>query len=112
MYPDKFKIYVSLGTVFNNKPEVFRTIMRALDVPDYQVIISAGGAYRKLHKSAIPENAIVYRNVPQISLLKKIDLFISHGGNNSINEALSSGKPIIVMPVGGEQADNANRIVY
>jgi UDP:flavonoid glycosyltransferase YjiC (YdhE family) len=86
--------------------------MHALDSPDYQVIVSAGGAYKKLQKSAIAKNAIVYRSVPQISLLNKIDLFISHGGNNSINEALASGKPIIVMPVGGEQADNASRIVY
>jgi len=109
---DKFKIYISLGTVFNNKPEVFAKIMRALDVPDYQVIVSAGGAYKKLQKSAIPKNATIYRSVPQTGLLNKIDLFISHGGNNSINEALASGKPIIVMPVGGEQADNASRIVY
>jgi MGT family glycosyltransferase len=109
---DKFKIYVSLGTVFNNKPEVFRRIMRALDTPNYQVIISAGGAYQKLQQSAIPQNATIYRSVPQISLLNRVDLFISHGGNNSINEALASGKPIVVMPVGGEQADNASRIVY
>lgn len=109
---DKFKIYISLGTVFNNKPEVFRKIMHALDIPDYQVIVSAGGAYKELQKSTIAKNATVYRSVPQISLLNKIDLFISHGGNNSVNEALASGKPIIVMPVGGEQADNASRIVY
>jgi MGT family glycosyltransferase len=109
---DKFKIYISLGTVFNNKPEVFRKIMHALDIPDYQVIVSAGGAYKKLKKRAIAKNAIVYRSVPQISLLNKIDLFISHGGNNSTNEAIASGKPIIVMPVGGEQSDNASRIVY
>ena len=109
---DKFKIYVSLGTVFNNKPEIFRKIMHALDVPDYQVIVSAGGAYKRLQKSTITKNATIYRSVPQISLLNRIDLFISHGGNNSINEALASGKPIIVIPVGGEQADNASRIVY
>ncbi|MBI5354542.1 MAG: hypothetical protein HZB50_18025 [Chloroflexi bacterium] len=109
---DKFKIYVSLGTVFNNKPDVFLKIMRALDMPDYQVIVSAGGAYQTLQKSVLPQNATVFKSVPQIGLLPKIDLFISHGGNNSINEALSSGKPIVVMPVGGEQADNASRVVY
>lgn len=109
---DKFKIYVSLGTVFNNRPDVFRKIMRALDTPDYQVIISAGGAYPALQQSPISRNASLYRSVPQVSLLGKVDLFISHGGNNSTNEALASGKPIIVMPVGGEQGDNASRIVY
>jgi MGT family glycosyltransferase len=109
---DKFKIYVSLGTVFNKKPKVFLKIMRALDRPDYQVIVSAGGAYQTMKNSAIPSNAAVFKSVPQVGLLPKIDLFISHGGNNSINEALSCGKPIIVMPVGGEQADNASRVVY
>jgi len=109
---DKFKIYVSLGTVFNNKPEVFRQIIRGLDNPNYQVIVSAGGAYQKLIRSELAQNTKVFRSVPQTNLLPKIDLFISHGGNNSINEALYSGKPIIVMPVGGEQADNASKIVF
>ena len=47
-----------------------------------------------------------------MELLPKIDLFLSHGGNNSINEALAAGKPIIVLPIGGEQGDNASRIKY
>ncbi len=39
-----FKIYVSLGTVFNDRPEVFKAIIDGLDTPGYQVIISAGAA--------------------------------------------------------------------
>ncbi len=109
---DRFKVYVSLGTVFNNKPEVFRKIMDALDKPLYQTIISAGNAYQALQREAIPPNAMLFKHVPQVALLPKIDLFISHGGNNSTNEALASGKPLIVMPVGGEQSDNASRVVY
>ncbi len=109
---DKYKIYVSLGTVFNNRPEFFRKIMRALDVADYQVIISAGGAFRTLQRGAIPLNALLFQSVPQAELLPQVDLFISHGGNNSINEALAAGKPIIVAPVGGEQGDNASRVTY
>lgn len=109
---NKFKIYISLGTVFNKKPDVFLKIMRALDLPDYQVIVSAGGAYQTLKNSAIPSNAHVFKSVPQVGLLPKIDLFITHGGNNSTMEAMSCGKPVIVMPIGGEQADNASRAVY
>ncbi len=112
LHADKFKIYASLGTVFNKKPDVFLKIMRALDMPDYQVIVSAGGAYQTLKNSAIPSNATIFKSVPQLGLLPKIDLFISHGGNNSTMEAMSCGKPIIVMPIGGEQSDNASRAVY
>jgi MGT family glycosyltransferase len=110
--PEKYKIYVSLGTVFNNRPWFFERIMKALDHPDYQVIISAGASFDRLQKKPVPANVLLFRSVPQSELLPKIDLFISHGGNNSINESLAAGKPIIVAPVGGEQGDNAERIVY
>jgi MGT family glycosyltransferase len=109
---DCFKIYVSLGTVFNNKPDIVRKILSALDSPDTQVIVSAGGAFQSLQQGPVPGNALLFKSVPQVELLPRIDLFISHGGNNSINEALAAGKPIIVLPIGGEQGDNAARIVY
>lgn len=109
---DKFKIYASLGTVFNNKPGVFRKIMDALEGPEYQVIISAGGAYQALSKRKTPQNVLLFKSVPQIELLPKVDLAIGHGGNNSTNETLASGKPLIVIPVGGEQADNASRVEF
>ncbi|MBN2007661.1 MAG: hypothetical protein JXA21_30230 [Anaerolineae bacterium] len=107
-----FKVYVSLGTVFNNKPKVFQKIIRALDVPEYQVILSAGSARPVLQRMALPRNVMLFKSVPQVAVLPKVDLFISHGGNNSVNEALAAGKPLIVMPVAGEQADNASRIEY
>lgn len=109
---DAYKIYVSLGTVFNNKPKVFEKIMSAINDPDYQLIISAGGAYKKLLQGKIPENVLLFQSVPQVDLLPKVDLVIGHGGNNSTNETLAAGKPLIVMPVGGEQGDNASRIEY
>lgn len=55
--PDKFKVYVSLGTVFNDKPEVFRMVLRALAAPDYQIIVCAGGMYEALAGNALPPNA-------------------------------------------------------
>lgn len=109
---DKYKVYVSLGTVFNNKPKVFQKIIRALSHSDYQLIISAGGAYSKLSSNPMPENVLLFPRVPQLDLLPKVDLVIGHGGNNTTNETLAAGKPLIVMPIGGEQGDNGSRIEY
>ena len=109
---DKFKIYVSLGTVFNNKPHVFEKIIKGLNHKDYQVIVSAGGAYKALKRLSIPDNVVLLPWVQQTTLLPLIDMVISHGGNNTTNETLAAGKPLIVMPVGGEQADNARRVEY
>jgi MGT family glycosyltransferase len=105
-------VYVSLGTVFNDKPEVFRTLLRGLDTPGIQVVVSAGAAYPRLASGPLPSNALLFRRVPQVDLLPKVDLVIGHGGNNSTNETLSAGKPLLVVPVGGEQHDNARRVEY
>ncbi len=108
----KYKVYVSLGSVFNNKPDVFRTIIRALDHTDYQVIISAVNAYHTLSNDALPENVLLFSWVPQGALLEEVDLVISHGGNGTTNDTLAAGKPLIVIPVGGEHGDNARRVEY
>lgn len=106
------KIYLSLGTVFNNKPEIFKKILYGLEKENLQIIVSAGGAYEKLMKYSFGDNVLIFRSVPQLEILKKVDLVISHGGNNTINETLATGKPIIVMPIGGEQGDNASKVEY
>ena len=109
---DAFKVYVSLGTVFNDKPEVFRTILRGLDVPGVQVVVSGGAAYPALASGPLPSNVLLFRRVPQVDLLPKVDLVIGHGGNNTTNETLAAGKPLLVVPVGGEQHDNARRVEH
>ena len=109
---DAYKIYVSLGTVFNGKPKVFSKIMSAMEGTDCQVIVSAGGAYNSLIRHNVPRNTMLFPSVPQVDILPRMDLVIGHGGNNSIGETLAAGKPLIVLPVGGEQGDNASRIEY
>jgi MGT family glycosyltransferase len=105
-------IYISLGTVFNNKPKIFKKIIKALGNTEYQIIISAGAAYPTLAKDNIPKNILIFPRVPQIELLPKVDLVIGHGGNNTTNETLAAGKPLIILPIGGEQRDNGSRVEY
>lgn len=109
---DKPKVYVSLGTVFNKKSKVFRKIINAFTDGRYQVIVSAGGAFTQLRSQYIPSYVLLFENVPQLEVLLRVDAVISHGGNNTVNETLAAGKPLLVMPVGGEQGDNASRIVF
>jgi UDP:flavonoid glycosyltransferase YjiC (YdhE family) len=74
--------------------------------------VSAGGAYDKVSRERYNSNVMLFQSVPQAELLNRIDLVVSHGGNNTLNETLYYGKPVIVLPVGGEQHDNASRIEF
>lgn len=105
-----YRVFVSMGTVFNTRRSAFTTILRALDQPGIQVIVSAGASFEALSRAPSQPRALIFRRVPQLGLLPRVDLIISHGGNNTINETLVAGKPLIVIPFGGEQIQNARRV--
>jgi hypothetical protein len=54
-----------------------------------------------------PPNVITMRRVPQIPLLKLVDAFITHGGQNSVMEALVQNVPLVVVPWQVDQPKNA-----
>lgn len=110
--PDMPRIYISLGTFFNKRIRLFRKIINALIDGHFQLIVNAGSAFDKLHSQDLPENVLLFKNIPQLEVLPRVDVVISHGGNNTVNETLSAGKPLLVIPVGGEQGDNAARVEY
>ena len=58
----------------------------------------------------IPDNIYALSFVPQIEVLKHADVFLTHCGMNSINEALCEGVPMVAMPFLNDQITNARRI--
>ncbi|GMU55186.1 MAG: oleandomycin glycosyltransferase [Candidatus Xenobia bacterium] len=104
-------VYVSLGTVFNRKPDVFHRILTGLQ-EDCELVVSAGGAFPALSARRYLPSVHLFPRVPQVDLLPLVDAVVSHGGNNTINETLAAGKPLLVLPVGGEQQDNASRVEF
>lgn len=103
------RVYVSLGTVFNAQPTVFETILDGLALVDCQVVVSAGASFERIARRAGPTTH-VFRRVPQVALLSRVDLVVTHGGNNTVQECLAAGRPMVVIPFGGDQLANARRV--
>merc|ERR1711959_371086 len=55
----------------------------------------------------IPANFIVRRRCPQLDVLKVADVFITHGGANSMMESVSAHVPMLVLPYFADQYENA-----
>jgi UDP:flavonoid glycosyltransferase YjiC (YdhE family) len=52
----------------------------------------------------------VRASLPQVALLGHASLLVTHGGNNSVTEALAHGVPLLVMPFSSDQFDGAAAI--
>ena len=108
-------VYVSLGTVFNTRLSVFRKIIRALGQLDvFGLVVTGPGCPPDLF-SAVPSNVRIESYIPQTALQAETTtrpaLIISHGGVNTVLTALSDGIPLLCIPLGADQPDNAQRCV-
>ena len=91
-------IYISLGTVVKGAVSFFQNCIDAFREEPVEVIISVGQKFDRTKLNNIPQNIHIYPTVPQVSVLEMADVFVTHGGMNSISEALVSGTPMVVIP--------------
>ena len=103
-------IYVSLGTIYNNQPAFYRAWISFFKHSTYKGYISIGAHVNKKDLGPIPKNVTVGSYLPQLELLKKVTLFVSHGGMSSVNESLYFGVPMLLFPQIQEQKINAARV--
>lgn len=100
----KILIYISQGTKDCKRVEFYRTTFRAFgDMEKIDVILSVGKKINIESLGKIPSNFRVYNYVPQLEVLKKADIFITHGGMNSSSEGLYHDIPLIMLPQFGDQ---------
>jgi MGT family glycosyltransferase len=103
-------VYISLGTVHHGRAEFYKACFQAFADYPAQFVLSAGRDTNIASLGEIPANFIARPSVPQLELLQHTDLFITHGGINSLHEGLYYGVPLILIPHQQEQLLNARRV--
>jgi zeaxanthin glucosyltransferase len=106
-------VYTSMGTLVNGLAKVYKTILRAVgQLPDIQVVLSVGENVDPESFGIFPSNVVVVRRAPQIELLKRASLCITHAGLNTALESLAEGVPMVAIPIGYDQPGVAARIAH
>ena len=112
--PDKKKerplIYVSMGTVINDRPDFYTKCIEALRDLKADVIISCGNAVDRDTFGTLPDNIQVFPYVDQLEVLSRADAFVTHCGMNSVSESLYMAAPMVLYPQTGEQQAVARRV--
>lgn len=103
-------IYISLGTLLNKSMKFYRACIEAFGGDKMSVIMSVGERIDVSRLGQLPENIKVFRSIDQLSVLRQADLFVTHGGMNSVNESLYYRVPMIVVPMGNDQPTVGARV--
>jgi MGT family glycosyltransferase len=106
-------IYASMGTLQNGLGSVFNSITEAVgERPGMQLVLAIGTDLDPTLINLLPANSIVVNHAPQIELLKRSALCITHAGLNTALESLTQGVPMVAIPVTSDQPGVAARIAY
>ena len=103
-------IYASLGTLQNGSESIFRAIADACVGLDAQLLISLGGGLDPASLENLAGDPLVVRFAPQLEILKRATMVITHAGLNTVLEALSEGVPLVAVPLGNDQPGVASRL--
>jgi MGT family glycosyltransferase len=109
---EKPLIYASMGTLQNRLIDVFEKIASACEGLDAQLVITLGGSATPESLPKLPGNPLVVSYAPQLELLKKATLVITHAGMNTTLECLTNGVPMVAIPVANDQPGIAARIAW
>jgi MGT family glycosyltransferase len=100
-----------LGTINNQNHDFYRMCFEAFADYPAQFILSAGQRTDLKALGTPPANFLVRNFVPQLDVLQRVEVFITHGGMNSVHEGLYYSVPLVVVPQQIEQSVVARRVV-
>lgn len=100
-------VYVSIGTLLKDiKKAFFSKVVEALENLPMTVLLSVDpDVFEKWPSNFIPQS-----HWSQLGLLPKVDVVVSHGGFNTVNETLYFGKPMLIIPLSVDQFNNARLV--
>jgi MGT family glycosyltransferase len=104
-------LYISMGSIAHNHIGFYKQCFAAFGGRPWQVVLTVGKATDTTQLGPIPDNFLLSPYVPQLDILPRARVFVTHGGMNSVMESMYYGVPMVVIPQQPEQQMNGKRIV-
>ena len=101
---------MTFGTVFNNRLDLYRTIVDALGNTNLAVVIASGRSEAARSLGPLPSNVQLHEWVPWAELLARSSVVVTHGGAGSTLGPLSLGIPLVMIPLAADHFKNAGLV--
>lgn len=103
-------VVASLSSTFQDQGPVLRRIIAALGSLPVRGLVTLGPAMEE-DFDELPANVQVLRSLPHSAVFPRANAVITHAGHGTVMRALASGVPLLCLPMGRDQDDNAARVV-
>jgi MGT family glycosyltransferase len=101
-------VYVSLGTVpLFSQMHTFSVLLSELSHADVDLVVTVGPHNDPAQLADQPPNVYVERWLPLAPLLDVANAVVCHGGSGTTLAALGAGRPLVLVPQGADQFENA-----
>jgi UDP:flavonoid glycosyltransferase YjiC (YdhE family) len=105
-------VYFTLGTIFNTESgDLFTRVLSGLRELPVHLVVTTGNQVDPAEFGPQPPHVRIERYLPQSAVLPRCSVVVSHGGSGTVVGALAHGVPLVVVPMGADQPDNAARCV-
>lgn len=102
-------VLVAMSSTFQDQADCLQRVIDGLAMLPVDSIVTTGQA---IDPGALrpSRNVIVVAAAPHSEVLKHTKVVVTHGGHGTVVRALAAGVPMVIMPQGRDQADNAARV--
>jgi MGT family glycosyltransferase len=104
-------VLVSFSSLYQAQEPVLRAIVAALGQLPVRGLVTTGPTIDPAEFEA-PASVAVVRSAPHGALLRDVALFITHAGHGSVLRPLMADVPLLCLPMGRDQNDNAARVAH
>ena len=109
--PPSRRVYATLGTIFNlESGDLVERLIAAAGLIEAEVLVTIGPYLDRADLPAAAPRVRVEQFVPQDEVLPGAGAVVCHGGSGTLVAALALGVPVVVLPMGADQPDNADRV--
>jgi MGT family glycosyltransferase len=103
------RVLIAGSTGAQGQDELIQKIINAMGQLKIEAVATAGPNL-DVDTLRAPDNVYLLRSAPHNTVMREVSLVISQGGHGTVNRALVNGLPLLVLPMGRDQGDNAARV--
>jgi MGT family glycosyltransferase len=103
---------VSFSTTFQNQAAALQRVVDAAAALPMRAVVTLGPNISEGAVSCPSKNVHLCRSAPHGAVLREASLAVTHGGHGTLMRAMAHEVPVLVMPMGRDQNDNAARVAF